>query len=356
MKTSIPHLFSLGILTCGVAQADPALTQIAAPAAVISVAPTLSPAVGTPALTGLSTQPSVQYTLSIGRPNAAPAETAADQLFAASDAVAKARTQVEKELAVLGTGSGSGTPARTLVIPRDGADPKSLSDMEEDLSVMSHIIDKAASSRDEKSARAMGISIHGPLSSSAAPRTLYLDGYGALFFLNVNFPLLPPPTKKEDTQPKEETSTEWEDARRELFQPSSYSSDLPRLFAVDQGANAFAFSTGGQPEEYDADKVEELKKSLITSLKNAVHIRKLKGDETVTIVVTGRGPVTEMKSNLRRTSGTRSPNVWTTTRSTGGDSKGTKLIVRAKKSDIEAFQKDKTSLDDFRKKVTVMTY
>jgi len=194
------------------------------------------------------------------------------------------------------------------------------------------------------------------LSSSAAPRILYLDGYGALFFLNVNFPLLPPPTKKEDTQPKEETSTEWEDARRELFQPSSFSSDLPRLFTVDQGANAFAFSTGGQPEEYDADKVEELKKSLITSLKNAVHIRKLKGDETVTIVVTGRGPVTEMKSNLRRTSGTRSPNVWTTTRSTSGDSKGTKLIVRAKKSDIEAFQKDKTSLDDFRKKVTVMTY
>ena len=91
-------------------------------------------------------------------------------------------------------------------------------------------------------------------------------------------------------------------------------------------------------------------------MKNAVHIRKLKGDETVTIVVNGRGPVTEMKSNLRRASGTRSPNVWTTTRSTGEDSKGTKLIVRAKKSDIEAFQKDKTSLDDFRKKVTVMTY
>jgi len=36
------------------------------------------------------------------------------------------------------------------------------------------------------------------------------------------------------------------------------------------------------------------------------------------------------------------------------DSRGSRLILRARKSDIDSFQKDKLSLDDFRKKVTVI--
>jgi hypothetical protein len=302
-------------------------------------------------------RPSLQYTLSLGRPAAAPAEAASDQFYPASEAVAKARTQVERELALIGSGSGSTTPARTLVIPKDAPDAKSLSDMEEDLSVMGLLLDKAVSSKEDKNARAMGISIHGSLGSSSTPRSLYLDGYGVLFFLNVNFPLLPPPAKKENAQPKEETSTEWEDARRELFQPSSFGGDFPKLYTFDQGNGAFAFSSGGPAEEYDAGKVDELKKNLISSLKNAVHIRKLKGDEVVTIVVNGRGSGSDSKPAARRTSSTSGRNstaVWTM-RNTA-EAKGTKLIVRAKKSDIEAFQKDKTTLEDFRQKVTVMTY
>jgi hypothetical protein len=338
MKTSIASVLCLGIVTASVTSAlaapPPALTPAAAPVAAAS-----------------AQRPSLQYTLSLGKPAAAPADTAStDPFFTASDAVAKARTQVEKELAVLGTSSSS-SPGRSLVIPREGTDAKALSDMEEDLSVMGHIIDKAASSKDEKSARAMGIYVHTPL-GSALPRNLYLDGYGALFFLNVNFPLVPPPNKKEETQPKEETSTEWEDAKRELFQPSSYAGDLPKLFTMEQGSGSFAFSTGGQTEDYDADKVDELKRNLVTSLKNAVHIRKLKSDETVTIIVNGHSPETRIPR--RASSNSRPANVWTM--KTASDTKGTRLIVRAKKSDIEAFQKDKTSLDDFRQKVTIMTY
>src|SRR5207244_2001359 len=64
--------------------------------------------------------PSVQYAVTIGRPAAAPAEAGSENLLAASDAAAKARTQVERELAVLGTaGSSSGTATRALVVPRE---------------------------------------------------------------------------------------------------------------------------------------------------------------------------------------------------------------------------------------------
>jgi len=296
--------------------------------------------------------PNAKYALSIGRPNAAQAEAGPEGLFTASDAVAKARSQVERELALLGTASSSSATSSSLIVPRKESDPKALADTEEDMTVMSHLLDKAVSSKDDKSAHAMGITVHSAYRSGAIPRSLYLEGYGALFFLNVNCPLVPP-AKKDDSQTKEESNTEWENARRELFQPSSYSSDFPKFYAFDTDG-AF-FSSSGQVEEYDADKVNDLKNNLIGALKNAANIRKLSSDETVTIIVTGRS--NETKPAVRKTtSGTRSANVWTTTRMGATDSKGTRLILRAKKSDIEAFQKQKTTADDFRKQVTIMTY
>ncbi len=335
MKTSM--IFLLALTASGLAGAADNLSEIA-PLAV----------------TG-GRNPNVEYAISIARPAAAPAETASDAVLATSDAVAKARTQVERELSLLG---GGASPSPSLVVPRKESDPKSMADTEEDLSVMSHILDKAASTRDEKGTRAMGISVHG-YRSSAIPRSLYLEGYGALFFLNVNFPLLPPAARKDDSQPKEETNTEWENARRELFQPSSFSSDLPKFYAFDTDG-AFAFSNGSAAEEYDADKVEDLKKNLVGALKNAVHIRKLGNDEMVTIIVSGRSPASDSKSTVRRSSsGTgHNPNVWVTPKISGSsnETKGTRLVLRAKKSDIESFQKDKLSLDDFRKQVTIMIY
>jgi len=298
--------------------------------------------------------PTTQYALSIGRPAAAQAEAASDGFFAPNEAVAKARTQVERELALLGTTSST-SAGSSLIVPRKETDPKALAETEEDLAVMSHLLDKAAVSKDDKGTRAMGIPVH-DLRSGAIPRSLYLEGYGALFFLNVNYPLVAPPAKKDDSQTKEETNTEWENARRELFQPSSFSPGM-KFYSFDTDG-AFAFSSNGTLEEYNADKVEDLKNNLITALKNAAHIRRLGNDETVTIIVSGRSAAADLKSTARKTSSSgsgRGANVWTT-RSSNADAKGTRLIVRAKKSDVEAFQKQKTSADDFRKQVTVMTY
>lgn len=298
--------------------------------------------------------PNAQYALSIRRPNAAQAEAAPEGLFTASDAVAKARTQVERELALLGSGS-SGAAGSALIVPRKETEPKLLADTEEDLAVMGHLLDKAASAKDDKGPHAMGITVHSSFRSASVPRSMYLEGYGAIFFLNVNFPLVAPAAKKDDSQTTQESNTEWENARRELFQPSSYSSDFSKFYAFDTDG-AFAFSSNGQAEEYDENKVNDLKNNLISALRNAANIRKLGKEETVTIIVNGRG--NEASRVVRKTSnGTgRSPNVWTTSRLGSNDAKGTRMIIRAGKSDIEAFQKQKLSLDDFRKQVTVMTY
>jgi hypothetical protein len=260
-----------------------------------------------------------------------------------------------------------------LVIPKETGDPKEFAETEEDLNVMARILEKAASGRDDKHPHAMGIAIQGNtfFSSPSVPKNLYIEGHGALFFLNVSFPLLAPETKNTEADTKEKTSTEWEEARRELYQ---------------KPASGFEFqwktpNAGGPAEEYDADKVEDLKRDLTVALKNANHIRKLKSDETVTVVVSGRSASGEARIVKRSSSGSggtslggetktlrRSPGgnsfggsnnartTYASARSGSGENHGTKLILRARKSDIDAFQKDKLNAEDFRKKVTMIVY
>jgi len=39
-----------------------------------------------------------------------------------------------------------------------------------------------------------------------------------------------------------------------------------------------------------------------------------------------------------------------------GEGRGSKMILRAKKSDLEALQKEKLTLEEFRKQVSVQVY
>jgi hypothetical protein len=285
-----------------------------------------------------------------------------------------------------GQGSSASRAGRALVIPKEAGDPKELKETEEDLNVMARILEKAASGRDDKHPHAMGIAIQGNLfgpGSSSVPRNLYIEGHGAIFFLNVNFPLLAPATKSSEADATDKTSTEWEEARRELYQKAGSGFEF----------NWKTATTGGPAEEYDADKVEDLKRDVTGALKNASHIRKLKSDETVTVVISGRGAggearivkrsssgsggttaIGESKTLRRSSAGGGGTSASTRpaeqsaqinrslgearalARSAGGESHGTKLILRARKADIESFQKDKLSLEDFRKKVTTIVY
>src|SRR6266542_3854640 len=96
---------------------------------------------------------------------------------------------------------GHGGPVRTLVIRTSDTDAKAQANLEEDLAVMSRILDKALDQKlnvDHRQ-RAMGIDVFFAPGSSPI-RSLYLEGYGALFLLSVNFPLLPPPEKPESTK------------------------------------------------------------------------------------------------------------------------------------------------------------
>ncbi len=267
----------------------------------------------------------------------------------------------------------SPAPSRSLIIPKDAADVKTMAENEEDLNIMARLLDKVASSPDGTPRRAMGISVRTSF-DGGSPRNLYIDGYGAIFFLNVSYPLSEPPVNTEKTEAKPEPPSEWDEARRELYQPGK-----------GQGGNSpfeykLAEIASPSSEPYDAEKVEQLQKNLIMQLKNASHIRGLKSDETVTLMVSGPsgGPgtkvvVKKMYSNSGSSTSSSSSSGTITGGGSGGgqgggfvggtsgrppgaELRGNQMLLRARKADIEAFQNDKLSYDEFRKKVTVLIY
>jgi hypothetical protein len=268
----------------------------------------------------------------------------ADKLKMASDQLAK----VKFDFALADPFNERDDANQTLVLSRDLSDAKTQSDTEEDLKVMAHILQKASRSPEERSAGTWGIIYRSPFGSSPALRNLYLEGYGAVFFLSVNYSLTPPPPRTDEAEPKNGRDTEWENARREISEPPAN-----RIEGGTGGGGGFGGGFGGgktlagpgNPEPpYDPERVESLQKNLAQALKNATHIRALAKDESVTIVVSARNPSGTKPVRTIRRAGSENPST---------PPRPPRLTMRAKKSDIEAFQKDKMSLDEFRKKVTV---
>jgi hypothetical protein len=229
----------------------------------------------------------------------------------------------------------SGNSGTTLVIRSSNVDPKEQANLEEDLAVMSHIFDKAIAGKpgDGPHPRtAMGIDVF--FTSSPSPlHSLYLDGYGALFMLNVDFPLLASPTKPDAPKEKSQADSTWQEAQRELYgQPAG--ADPSRSIA----------------EEYSEDKVNDLKNALLEALKDATNIRNLKSDDSITVCVFGGANGAPARMKVQGPFGGYSNSAG------GSPMRRTIMTIRAKKSDVDAFAKGKLNLDEFRKKAGIAIY
>lgn len=251
---------------------------------------------------------------------------------------------------IVSRGHGGG---RILVVRSSDTEPKAQANLEEDLAVMTRILEKKMQEKlsDDRRHRPMGIDVMFVPGSNPI-RSLYLEDYGALFVLGVNFPLLPPPEKGEAAHEKPDTDSTWEEAKREIYGASDAWSRF------DKG---FKFSTGAGPEtEYDEHRVADLKDGLFEALKNAGNIRNLKPDETVTVCVTGGAGAASRKArvDLKRSGNSDDDGeavvVWG--HDDGAAARGTVLTIRAKKSDIDAYAQGKMSPEEFRKKASVAAY
>ena len=174
-------------------------------------------------------------------------------------------------------------------------------------------------------------------------QSMYLQGYGALFLMKVDFPLSPPPQaeqKQEEETKKEETDPVWQQMRSEMYEPQ----EAGRHKAKEPQA------------EYDAEKVENLKTTLVRALKHAANIRSLKQDESVILAVAGSGE-SGGETAMVTTRGTivvdGHPRI--VQQGTAPRSSQTVFVIRAKKSDIDSFAKDALDYEQFRQRTQLFS-
>jgi hypothetical protein len=253
--------------------------------------------------------------------------------------------------------SRSSVPA--VVVQFSAVEPSRIQEMSEDLDVMTHLIDQALSEEnpDETPPDKMGIKLY-LTGSTRSIRGLYMEDFGALFMIKVNFPLQGVPPKEEQA-PQKTTDSEWERARREVFGP---------------GEAAWSEVYEGVPVNFDPKRVEALKAVLLRTLKNASNIRHLKPGEFVSLSVFGSAPRIEARptpEDAPRTSNTpRRKAVAASGYGSGyglaqdlviadsfsASAQGTVLTLRVKKEDIDAFAKGDINEDAFVKKAAFNSY
>ena len=149
------------------------------------------------------------------------------------------------------------------------------------------------------------------------PEALWLEGYGVVFTLTVDFPLVPLDGQEAPSQADQEQADQiWQRNRDRLRGVE------PPVERGDKDAVT-----------YDPQRVEQLQKRLTDLLRHASNIRNLGANNRIVIVVRGIY------------AGQPEPEVPTSV-----------MTLQAAKQDIDAFAAEKLDLDEFAQKVAVVIY
>jgi hypothetical protein len=157
-----------------------------------------------------------------------------------------------------------------LVVPGRDLKPETFAAITEDLPVMCRIFDKALYPG-KRSAGAWAYMSRGDslgwlfTQQSGRTQSLYLDGYGAVFFVQVDFPLMAP-QQQEEPKPEESADRVWSQTMNELRGQE------------DRRDNE---ATG---PAYDTQKVDNLKATLIKTLRHAANLR-VRPQDQITLVI-----------------------------------------------------------------------
>jgi hypothetical protein len=280
---------------------------------------------------------------------------------AASDATGGSYATFKADMGKLKTWAGpsqSGAGS-VLVVPAAEVAIEDLRAATEDMAVMARIFQSALKQADLSTARFIGdtYGVYGGAfflgRGEQQMQSIYLQGYGALFTMQVNFPLSPGPQKEEAPQEKAQTDVDpvWQQTRQDIFEPER--PDRRR-------------SDAEETVKYSAERVEDLKTTLITALKHAANIRNMASEEAVVVRVTDQ-PVRSSIESVLALPGTNQITVAETNGRkvvyNGGlpadvekTATPTVLLVRAKRADIDSFAKGDLNLDQFRQKVQILSY
>lgn len=247
------------------------------------------------------------------------------------------------------------TPSVVLIVPGPDIKPGTLASLTEDMTVMCRVFDKALSPGRRSSTRSFSYGRAGALSQwfgqePGQTQGLYLDGYGAVFFVGVDFPLVAPPQQNEQAKAQESGDRVWSQSGDRVW--SQTVDELRGRPAVDP--------TGQAVPAYDPQKVDSLKANLIKTLRHAANLR-LGPQDQVTVVVGARnegaqaGAWQHLRYMRQPNAGRRVVPSSNSNRADGpaADPAAT-LILRVAKTDLDALAAGPLSPDQFASKVVVL--
>jgi hypothetical protein len=232
----------------------------------------------------------------------------------------------------------------TLVLAGDELTGEAAQQISEDLAIMSRILQKAA-----------GKGTRHPF-TWVAPNALhfgrdldaiYLTGYGALFLLSVDFPLVPPSEPVEKAS--KATDPTWERTRHELS-----SGGAGARFEWRSSLKPLLFDAG-DPREYRESRLKELREQLIEAFRHAANIRGLRPEDELAIAVTGpvAGPSDAESYENGDTGEFDLSGGFAVVRGAGAGVPTSVLTLRVRKSDVDAFAVKELSPGEFAGRVKV---
>jgi hypothetical protein len=154
-----------------------------------------------------------------------------------------------------------------LIIPATDVKAEDLAAITEDLQVMSHIFDEKFKEPQE----IQGVFVDfGDIfgRDSRSTEAIYMQGYGVLFLMEINFafsPLLK--AQEKQAEKTEDVDPTWQRARQKIISQSDFLAE----------------------QQYSADKIDQLKTELTRTLKHTANIRNIQPDEWVILTVIGKG-------------------------------------------------------------------
>lgn len=251
---------------------------------------------------------------------------------------------------------GRSDTRRVLVVPTDDLKGEDVAAITEDMLVMSHILDKSKGPQGDTRGYGRGERLFtdfGPFFRRVSRVTdaIYLQGYGALFLMEVSLPLSVPSRdenqERQAEQEKEDVDEVWEVTRSRILSSEPPSND--RQADRERG--------------YDAEGIAELKRELVRTLKHAANIRQLKEDEWVVLTITGEPqPAAGDAHDFNRFAYEQLMYGGMVDARLEGDFLGTPVLsvtvvtMRVKKSDVDAFAKGTLDFEQFHQRVKVLEY
>jgi len=176
--------------------------------------------------------------------------------------------------------------------------------------------------------------------SSQGTQAIYLHGFAALFLTHVGFPLCAAP-KVEAEKIEKDVDPLWEDTKREISTSATTHKE------------DYAYVQYDPRNEYDAEKVEDLKTDLTKALRHAANIRNLKPDESIILAVASTQQATALEVAVE--DGKKRYRVISSKAEPTSLLAPVLLTIRAKKADIDAYAKDQLNLEQFRQRVQFLT-